>query len=92
MESANTAINWTAFPVTLVCASIVLYRYKLDPSAIFIIVTYLVAMVARIFLGKPDFSLKDIIIPASATVTWGILFYFVHQMSLIRIKLEASSK
>ena len=78
MEDVNTVINWTALPVTLISALFVLYRFKLDPSAIFIIGTDLSAMAARLFLKTPDFSLQDIIIPISATITWGILFYFVH--------------
>jgi hypothetical protein len=92
MDTVNAGINYTAFPVTLVLACFVLFRFRLDASALGIIGSYLVAMGARIFLGKPDYSLKDSIIPISATLTWGILYYFVHQMSLIRIRLESDNK
>ena len=91
MDAVNAGINYIAFPVTLVLTCFVLFRFRLDASALGIIGSYLVAMGARIFLGKPDYSLKDTIIPISATLTWAILFYFVHQMSLIRIRLESEN-
>jgi drug/metabolite transporter (DMT)-like permease len=92
MDAVNTAINYTAFPVTLVLTCYVVYRFRLDASALGIMGSYLVAMGARIFLRKPDYSWIDIIIPISATLTWGIMYYFVHQMSLIRIRLESDNK
>lgn len=92
MDAVNAGINYTAFPVTLVLTCYVLYKFRLDRSALGMMGSYLVAMGARIFLGKPDYSWIDLIIPISATLIWGILYYFVHQMSLIRICLESDNK
>ena len=92
MDAVNAGINYTAFPVTFVLTCYVLFRFRLDTSALSIMGSYLVAMGARIFLVKPDKSWKYLIIPISAAIIWGILFYFVHQMSLIRIRLESENK
>ena len=54
MDAVNAGINYTAFPVTLVLTCYVLFRFRLDASALSIMGSYLVAMGARIFLVKPD--------------------------------------
>lgn len=54
MDAVNAGINYTAFPVTLVLTCYVLFRFRLDASALSIMGSYLVAMGGRIFLVNPD--------------------------------------
>lgn len=82
LDNINFVINVTSFCITLPLASALFWKYglKLDKSAIFILLTYLIANFSREFTSSSNYSIIDMIVPVCSTLVWGALLHFVFEM------------
>ena len=82
LDNINFVINVTSFCITLPLASGLFWKYglKLDKSAIFILLTYLIANFSREFTSTSNYSIIDMIVPVCSTLIWGALLHFVFEM------------
>jgi hypothetical protein len=85
MDQANFIINLGALTlaVPLQACLLVRFRFKLDPSALFVMFTYLAVMLSRVFADKSNYSILDMINPICSTLIWGALLFFTFEMRYI---------
>lgn len=68
----------------LLFSYLIRFKFRIDLSALFILLTYEIVMFFRIFLLDADY-----IQPIGATLIWAGLLYFVFEMRYIRVTLES---
>ncbi len=93
LDTINFSINVTAFCITapLVLALFFKYRFKIDKSALLILLTYLIANFVREFSSSSNYSILDMIVPICSTLVWGALLHFVLEMRQIHSLLISES-
>jgi hypothetical protein len=93
LDEANFYINIVSICITLPLASLLLikFRFKLDKSAIFILLVYLVANFSRLFAKSANYSFFDMINPICSSMVWCTLMHFVLEMRHIQTLLTSQS-
>jgi hypothetical protein len=94
LDDLNKVINISTFSMSVLLQGAFLIRFKgkADKAALGILFNYLIVNGFRIALQGTLYNTWDRwISPSSSVIIYGILYFFVFEMSYIRAILEASS-
>ena len=83
------------FSLTLLAslALIIKFRFKLEKSSYFVILSYFFTIGPRVFLILRElYPQIDIIIPICATITWATLLYFTFEMAFVKAMLKSETQ
>ena len=91
---ANLVINITTLIITILfqAAFFIRFKFKADKAAAAILLIYLVVNFLRIALSEKLFGLMDILVhPATTTLIYSLLYFFVFELSYSKALLQAQS-
>ena len=88
-------INLSAFSISLVLQSafFLRFRFNCDRAALLILLLYLSVTGFRTLISKLLYKTLDLIItPATTTIIYSLLYFFVFEMSYMRALIESESR
>jgi hypothetical protein len=93
LNLANQIINYSTFSLTIILqVAFFIGKPEIDAPALILLLTYLFVCSARLFFDSSTlYSGSDYLQPLTSIIIWGILLFFVCEMSYVRDTLDSSS-
>lgn len=93
LDTFEKALTVIIFALAFLMEFLFVCRYGLraDKAALAIMAAYLVMMLARIFSKPNDLGVLGALIPIGNCIIYGVLIYFIFEMSYIKAKLESNN-
>lgn len=86
LEDAAFYISLSGIIIAVIFQSafFIRFKFKVDISAILILLVYLAVFIARAFFNKKEYSGIGNVQPICVTLIWGVLLYYLFEMAYIK--------